>query len=68
MAHLDIIDHDVMGKLLEMEHWHNMKYYGHRPVGIYWFHKSGQSLDSLNAKAMKATAIVGFYWIVENSR
>ena len=68
MAHLGIIDHDVMGKLLEMEHWHNMNYYGHRPVGIYWFHKSGQSLDSLNDIAMKNTAIVGFNWIVENGR
>lgn len=29
MANLDIIDHDVMGKLLEMEHWHNIKYYGY---------------------------------------
>ena len=68
MAHLGIIDHNVMGKLLEMEHWHNMNYYGHRPVGIYWFHKSGQSLDSLSAIAMKNTAIVGFNWIVQNGR
>lgn len=29
MAHLDIIDYDVMRKLVEMEHWHNMNYYGH---------------------------------------
>ena len=68
MAHLDIIEHDVVGKLVEMVHWHNMKYHGHRPVGIYWFHKNGQSLDSLNAAALKKIADVGFKWIVENNK
>ena len=65
---LGIGDHNVMGKLLEMRHWHSMNYYGHRPVGIYWFHKNGQSLDSLNATAMKNIADVGYHLIVENSR
>ena len=68
MAHLDIIDHGVVGKLVEMVYWHNMKYHGHRPVGIYWFHKNEQSLDSLNAEALEKIADVAFQWIVANSR
>ena len=41
MNHLSITDHSIVGKLLEMRHWHSMKYFGHQPVGIYWLHKDG---------------------------
>ena len=63
MNHLSITDHSVVGKLLEMRHWHSMNYFGHRPVGIYWFHKDGGTLSSMTNDEMESVASKGAQWI-----
>ena len=63
MNHLSITDHHVVGKLLEMRHWHSMNYFGHRPVGIYWFHKDGGTLSSMTNAQMESVASKGAQWI-----
>ena len=65
MKHLSITDHNVMGKLLEMRHWHSMKHKGHRPVGIYWYRLDGNlSLpSSLDENEMNNVAALGLKWI-----
>ena len=63
MNHLSITDHCVVGKLLEMRHWHSMNYFGHRPVGFYWFHKDGGTLSSMTNNQMESVASKGAQWI-----
>ena len=63
MDHLSITNHSVVGKLLEMRHWHSMKYFGHRPVGIYWHHKDGGTLSSITTDEMEAVASTGAKWM-----
>ena len=68
MNHLSITDHCVVGKLLEMRHWHSMNYFGHRPVGIYWLHKDGGTLSSMTKDEMELVASKGAQWIKSTSR
>ena len=55
MDHFSITDHSVVGRLLEMHHWHSMNYFGHWSVGIYWLlHKEGETkLSTLTNNQIK---------------
>ena len=56
--------HKVIGKILEMVHWHNMPYEGQRPVGFYWVHLEGiVELPSISPEIQKEIADTGLKWI-----
>ena len=67
MKHLSITDHNVMEKLLEMQHWHSLKHKRHQYMGIYWYQLDRNlSLPSLDEDDIKATANLGLKWIKSN--
>ena len=68
MNHLSITDHHVVGKLVEIRHWHSMNYFGHQPVGIYWLHKDGGTLSSMTNNQMESVASKGAQWIKSTSK
>ena len=55
--------HKVIGKILEMVHWHNMPYEGQRPVGFYWVHLEGIVELSISPERQKEIADKGLEWI-----
>ena len=55
--------HKVIGKILEMVHWHNMGYEGQRPVGFYWVHLKGIVELSISPEIQKKIADTGLKWI-----